>query len=87
MIQFTITLDVLYYGRPKWTKRAFIYINKSSIKSNKSFIDTSINKSFPCLNINKSFIYINKSFTNINKSFISINKCFFVHLGLPYSMV
>ena len=37
------------YGRPKWTKRAFININKSFININKSFI-----------NINKSFININK---------------------------
>ena len=42
-----VTLD--FYGRPKWTKRAFSNINKSFININKSFI-----------NINKSFININK---------------------------
>ena len=46
---FSIQCDMHPYGRPKWTKRAFININKSFININKSFI-----------NINKSFININK---------------------------
>ena len=36
---------VVYYGRPKWTKRAFLNISKS----------------FPFLNIDKSFLDISKS--------------------------
>ena len=60
------------YGRLKWTKRAFININKSFININKSFI-----------NIYKSFINTNKSFIDINKSLISIN-ALFVHHDLQY---
>ena len=55
-MQVFIDINSLIYGRPKWTKRAFININKSFININISFI-----------NIDKSFINIDKSFININK--------------------
>ena len=56
----------------KWTKRAFININKWFINIRKSFIN--IDKCSTFININESFVDINKSFISINKSFINISK-------------